>query len=207
MSHERKDHWENVYTTKSPAEVSWTQEVPQTSLSLIYSFGLPRTAAIIDIGGGDSKLVDHLLAEGYEDITVLDISAAALDRAKQRLGAGSDKVKWIVADITEFRPERQYDVWHDRAAFHFLTTPVQIQQYIATAMQAVKGYMAIGTFSENGPKKCSGLDITQYNEEKLQAILAVGFHKMNCITEDHTTPFNTTQNFLFCSFRRKGAKT
>lgn len=200
---ERKEHWETVYNTKQPNEVSWTQEIPTTSLNFIRSFGLPKTASIIDIGGGDSKLADHLLQEGYTDITVLDISEKALERARARLGAASEQVKWIVSDITNFKPTQTYDIWHDRAAFHFLTTPEQIGQYVQTAREAVTGYVAIGTFSKNGPLKCSGLPITQYSEEQLQDTLSAGFEKMQCITEDHTTPFNTMQNFLFCSFKRK----
>jgi 2-polyprenyl-3-methyl-5-hydroxy-6-metoxy-1,4-benzoquinol methylase len=203
MSQERKSHWEKVYTTKQPNEVSWTQEIPQTSLNFIHSFNVSKTAGIIDIGGGDSKLVDFLVDEGYEDVTVLDISESALQRAKARLGDKAAKVKWIASDITEFEPGRKYDVWHDRATFHFLTTPDQVHQYVSTAATATNGYMAIGTFSENGPQKCSGLEIKQYTEQQLQGELAVGFQKIKCITEDHTTPFNTTQNFLFCSFRRK----
>jgi 2-polyprenyl-3-methyl-5-hydroxy-6-metoxy-1,4-benzoquinol methylase len=202
MATDNKNHWETVYSTKQPNEVSWTQEVPQTSLDFIHSFNVPKSARIIDIGGGDSKLVDHLLNEGYENIVVLDISENALQRAKARLGEQASKVEWIVSDITEFKPKDSYDVWHDRATFHFLTTPEQTRQYLATAEQAVNGFMAIGTFSNNGPTKCSGLQIKQYTEEELQAQLSSGFQKIHCITEDHVTPFNTTQNFLFCSFKR-----
>jgi 2-polyprenyl-3-methyl-5-hydroxy-6-metoxy-1,4-benzoquinol methylase len=202
MSTESKQHWEKVYTTRKPNEVSWTQDVPETSLNFIHSFGLPKTARIIDVGGGDSKLVDYLLDEGFEDVSVLDISAAALERAKARLGHRASKVKWIVSDVTEFSAATTYDVWHDRATFHFLTTPQQIGQYLHTARQSVSGYMAIGTFSENGPSSCSGLAIKQYSEAALQAQLAAGFEKIKCVNEDHLTPFNTTQNFLFCSFRR-----
>jgi 2-polyprenyl-3-methyl-5-hydroxy-6-metoxy-1,4-benzoquinol methylase len=197
----KKEHWETVYTSKQPNEVSWTQERPETSLNFIHSFNLPKTANIIDIGGGDSKLVDYLLSEGYENITVLDISEKALERAKLRLGEKSNKVNWIVSDITEFKPVAHYDVWHDRATFHFLTTHDQVINYVSTAKEAVHGYMVIGTFSENGPKKCSGLEIKQYNEDQLQGELANGFKKIRCITEDHITPFNTKQNFLFCSFK------
>lgn len=203
MTDERKSHWENVYTTKQPHEVSWTQEVPTTSLNLIRCFAIDKSAGIIDIGGGDSNLVDFLLDEGYSNITVLDISGEALERAKQRLGAKADSVKWIESDITQFEPTEQYAVWHDRAAFHFLTTPEQIANYVDTATKAVTGFIAIGTFSENGPKRCSGLDITQYNQEKLQATFAKGFEQLECLTEDHTTPFNTTQNFIFCSFKKR----
>ncbi|MCD6063217.1 MAG: Methyltransferase type 12 [Flavipsychrobacter sp.] len=200
---ENKAHWENVYASKQPNEVSWTQEVPETSLTFIHSFPLAKDARIIDIGGGDSKLVDFLLAEGYQNITVLDISENAIARAKKRLGEKSNLVKWIVSDITEFTPAETYDVWHDRATFHFLTTPEQITKYLATARKAVRGYVTIGTFSENGPKKCSGLDIKQYSETQLQEELSNGFQKIKCIKEDHVTPFNTTQNFLFCSFKRQ----
>lgn len=203
MTDERKSHWENVYSTKQPHEVSWTQETPTTSLKLIQGFNLDKSAGIIDIGGGDSKLVDFLLDGGYTNITVLDISGEALERAKKRLGAKANSVKWIESDITEFKPTEQYAIWHDRAAFHFLTNPEQITNYVDTATKAVTGYLVIGTFSENGPKRCSGLDITQYNQEKLQATFAKGFDQLECLTEDHTTPFNTTQNFIFCSFKKR----
>lgn len=202
---ENKRHWEKIYTEKQPHEVSWTQEIPQTSLDLIRGFNLPKTARIIDIGGGDSKLVDYLLADGYENITVLDISEQALQRARLRLGEKAKKVNWIVSDILTFTPATSYDLWHDRAAFHFLTTPDQIHTYINTAQTFVKGFLTIGTFSHEGPTKCSGLTIKQYNEEELQQALAAGFIKLRCITEDHTTPFNTKQNFLFCSFRARNA--
>lgn len=199
---DKKAHWETVYSTKQPNEVSWTQEVPQTSLSFIHSFDLPKSARIIDVGGGDSKLVDYLVAEGYANVTVLDISEKALERAKMRLGLLAEKVTWINSDITEFEPKERYDIWHDRATFHFLTTPEQISKYLSIAGSSVTSYMTIGTFSNNGPKKCSGLDITQYSEEQLQQKLAEYFSKIKCITEDHTTPFNTIQNFLFCSFKK-----
>lgn len=202
MQETTKNHWEQVYETKQPNEVSWTQEVPDTSLEFIHSFNLPKTAKIIDVGGGDSKLVDFLLDEGYENITVLDISAKALERAKSRLGDKASQVTWIASDITEFQADTTYDIWHDRATFHFLTTTEQISQYLDIANSSVNGYLTIGTFSENGPTKCSGLKIKQYSESELQKKLAKGFDKIRCITEDHTTPFNTKQNFLFCSFRK-----
>lgn len=202
ITDERKNHWENVYSTKQPNEVSWTQEVPATSLKIINSFNLDKSAAIIDVGGGDSKLVDFLLSDGYTNITVLDISGEALEKAKKRLGAMANSVKWIETDITAFEPTEQYAIWHDRAAFHFLTTPEQIANYVNRASNWVTGYIAIGTFSENGPKKCSGLDITQYSEDKLENTFK-GFERIECITEDHTTPFNTTQNFIFCSFKKQ----
>lgn len=203
MDKEKKSHWENVYSTKQSNEVSWTQEVPKTSLDFITNFQLPKSAPIIDIGGGDSKLVDFLLEEGYTDITVLDISAAALERAKARLGAKANMVQWIVSDITAFKPDKHYKVWHDRATFHFLTTSEQIQAYLNIAKDAIDGYLAIGTFSENGPKKCSGLDIKKYSEFDLVTAFSKDFNKIKCIEENHTTPFNTIQNFTFCSFKKQ----
>ncbi|HEY8659974.1 MAG TPA: class I SAM-dependent methyltransferase [Hanamia sp.] len=202
MGENTKNHWEKVYQTKNPEQVSWTQDIPKTSLDFIHSFNLAKTAKIIDIGGGDSKLVDHLLDEGFENITVLDISAKAIEKAKQRLGEKAQKINWVVSDVTEFKPETTFDIWHDRATFHFLTTDEQVAKYIDTAKHAVSGFLTIGTFSDNGPEKCSGLTIKQYSEGKLSTELQNGFDKIRCITEDHLTPFNTTQNFLFCSFKR-----
>ena len=202
MDNNIRQHWETVYETKTAKQVSWTQDVPKTSLNFIHSFGLPKTSKIIDIGGGDSKLVDHLLDEGFENITVLDISAQVLDKAKKRLGNKAQKINWVVSDITEFQPDTNFDVWHDRATFHFLTTSDQVARYMETARNSVSGFLTIGTFSENGPEKCSGLEIKQYSEEKLTAELQNGFDKIKCVTEAHTTPFDTTQNFLFCSFKR-----
>ena len=202
MDKTKQKHWDTVYETKNPDQVSWTQEVPKTSLDFIHSFELTKTAKIIDIGGGDSKLADYLLDEGFENITVLDISAKALDKAKKRLGDKANKINWIVTDITEFEPDTTFDVWHDRATFHFLTTSDQVTKYMDTARNSVSGFLTIGTFSDNGPEKCSGLTIKQYSEETLTTELKNGFNKLGCITEDHVTPFDTTQNFLFCSFKR-----
>ena len=164
---DRKNHWETVYETKNPDQVSWTQELPQTSLDFISSFELSKDASIIDVGGGDSKLVDYLLEKGFENITVLDISEKALEKVKNRLGSKAQKVNWIVSDITEFEPTTTYDVWHDRATFHFLTTNAQISKYMEIARKSVNQFMSIGTFSEKGPTKCSGLDIKQYTEQTL----------------------------------------
>jgi len=199
----KKEHWEKVYTTKTPSQYSWTQEVPDTSLDFIHSFGLTKSAHIIDIGGGDSKLVDHLLNEGYENITVLDISESAIARAKNRLGFKAHKVNWVVSDITDFKPTRNFDIWHDRATFHFLTTKQQIKKYLVTASNHIDGFMAIGTFSEQGPLKCSGLDVKRYNEQNLSAVFNQEFDKLKCIAQVHTTPFKTRQHFLFCSFKKR----
>jgi trans-aconitate methyltransferase len=203
MEIDRKNHWETVYGTKQPNEVSWTQDNPKTSLEFIREASLDKTAKIIDIGGGDSKLVDYLLAEGYESITVLDISENALERAKKRMGKDAEKVSWIVSDITQFNPETHYDIWHDRATFHFLTTAVQIKTYVEIVEKWVSNSIIIGTFSENGPKKCSGLDIKQYSEIAMENEFSKSFKKLKCINEDHTTPFETKQNFTFCSFKNR----
>lgn len=203
MNLQRKKHWETVYETKNPDEVSWTQEIPKTSLAFIHSFGLDKSAKIIDIGGGDSKLVDHLLNQGFENITVLDISENALEKAKIRLVEKAKKVTWIVSDILDFEPTETYDVWHDRAAFHFLTTDEEIEKYKSIVNKSVDGFLIIGTFSENGPLKCSGLEISQYSQEKLTSTFEEKFDKIDSVLEDHQTPFGTTQNFLFCGFKNR----
>ncbi len=197
-----KEHWESVYENKNPDQVSWTQEKPEISLKLIQECDLPKTAKIIDIGGGDSKLVDFLLEEGYENITVLDISAQALEKAKKRLGKKADNVQWIVSDITSFEPKEIYDLWHDRAAFHFLTTKEKIKVYVAITDEFVAERLIIGTFSKQGPTKCSGLEISQYDENGLAKVFETHFKKIKCLTTDHITPFETTQNFQFCSFKK-----
>ncbi|MGE0568977.1 MAG: trans-aconitate 2-methyltransferase [Bacteroidia bacterium] len=201
---ENKNHWEKVFATKAENEVSWFQAYPKTSVEFLVLFNLPLDAHIIDVGGGDSHFVDTLLEKGYKNIYVLDISANAIERAKKRLGDKAVKVKWIVSDITDFEPTVKFDFWHDRAAFHFLTSEEKIYKYVSIAEDAIKpnGYLILGTFSESGPKKCSGLEIRQYNKTSMSARFEVGFERIKCITEDHLTPFNTTQNFLFCSFKR-----
>lgn len=196
-------HWEQVYATRSPEQVSWTQEKPVTSLAFIHSFHLPKTARIIDVGGGDSKLVDHLIKEGYSDISVLDISGTAIEKAKKRLGPRAAEVTWIQSDITHFKPKGQYDLWHDRATFHFLTTLPEIRKYLETARKAVKGFLTIATFSDRGPDRCSGLKVKKYDEASLTDSLNNGFSKIKCVTENHKTPSGANQEFLFCSFRKK----
>ncbi len=203
MDKDPKYHWDHVYETKQPNQVSWTELVPQTSMDFINSLGLAKNAKIIDIGGGESRLVDYLLDEGFENITVLDISSKALEKTKIRLGMKAKKVNWVVSDIATFQPDTIFDCWHDRATFHFLTSSEQITKYLDTAREFVSGFLVIGTFSENGPEKCSGLSINRYSEETLTEIMRNGFDKMRCIYENHLTPFGTIQNFLFCSFRRR----
>ncbi len=201
-----KNHWNSVYNTKKPEEVSWTEKYPKTSIDLIVSLNLEKSASIIDVGGGDSKLADCLLDLGYNDITVLDISAVAIERAQSRLGSRADKIKWVVSDILDFIPEKNYDVWHDRAAFHFLTTAESIKKYAEIASNIISRYLIIGAFSEKGPEKCSGLNIIQYREEKLYEIFKNRFYKVKCLTDDHETPFGTLQNFLFCCFVKNDNK-
>lgn len=201
---DRKNHWENIYNTKELKDVSWFQVRPETSLDFFKQFNVSTTAKIIDIGGGDSLLVDHLLDLGYQDISVLDISESAIERAKIRLGQKAQNVKWIVADAATFVPTEQYDFWHDRAAFHFLTEENEISNYLEIAQKSInpKGILVIGTFSEQGPKKCSGIEIKQYSETSMTDRLKIFFEKIKCITVDHITPFDTIQNFVFCSFKK-----
>jgi SAM-dependent methyltransferase len=200
-----KGYWDNIYSSKAEDEVSWFQPYPETSMEFVELFKLPSNANIIDIGGGDSHFVDALLDKGYQNISVLDISANAIERAKRRLGERASKVQWIVSDVTEFEPPVQFDFWHDRAAFHFLTSEDKIYKYVSIAEDAIKkdGYLILGTFSGNGPTKCSGLDIQQYSEASMSVRFEVSFDRIKCVKEDHITPFNTVQNFLFCSFKKK----
>ena len=198
-----KEHWDTIYQTKQPNEVSWNQEVPAVSLEFIHKFSIPKTAKIIDIGGGDSKLVDFLLAEGYSNVSVLDISESAILRAQERLGKDANKVKWIVCDILDFRPKEKYDVWHDRAAFHFQTDTAQIEKYLQIVKKSVDGLVIVGTFSVDGPFKCSGLEIKQYDEMGMKEKFETsGFQNLACKREDHITPSGAVQNFVFCSFMR-----
>lgn len=201
----RKKHWETIYDTKAVNEVSWYQPLPKTSLDFIQSNALSKDDAIIDIGGGDSFLVDHLLDLGYTNISVLDISENAIERAKKRLGNKAESVKWIVSDITLFNPTEKYAVWHDRAVFHFLTDASDIEKYqqITASAIADNGKMLIGTFSESGPKKCSGIEIKQYSANLLEETFKTNFKAVECFFENHTTPFDTIQNFVFCSFEKK----
>ena len=197
-----RSHWEKIYLEKSPQEVSWTQDVPETSIEFFNDFKLSKTSPIIDVGGGESKFVDYLLEEGYQDISVLDISENAIKRAKDRLGKKSKNIKWIVCDINDFKPMKKYALWHDRAVFHFLTSDININKYVENVKLYSENFI-VGTFSTSGPKKCSGLDITQYNKSLLSKL----FEEFMVIKKiehiNHITPFETTQNFIFCSFSAK----
>jgi 2-polyprenyl-3-methyl-5-hydroxy-6-metoxy-1,4-benzoquinol methylase len=202
---EKKEHWEAVFAVKKETEVSWYQEYPQTSVRFVKELNLPLNAKIIDIGGGDSYFIDALLDLGYTNLTLLDISEKAIERIKTRLGTKAEKVHFIVSDVLDFNTTETYDFWHDRASFHFLTESNQIKKYAELVSKAVtsQGTMVIGTFSEKAPKKCSGLDITQYNEDKMKVVFNENFEAISCFTEDHKTPFDTIQNFIFCKFLKK----
>ena len=194
-----KLHWEKIYSEKSPQEVSWTQEIPETSIEFFNELKLSKTSPIIDIGGGESKFVDYLLEEGYQNISVLDISENAIKRAKDRLGKKSKNIEWIVCDINDFNPKKKYALWHDRAVFHFLTSNVEINRYVENVKQNSENFI-VGTFSTSGPKKCSGLEISQYDKNLLSKLFeeSMTINKVEYI--NHITPFETTQNFIFCSF-------
>ncbi len=200
----RKNHWENIYSTKKLNEVSWYQPTPETSLNFIKELNIPKSASIIDIGGGDSFLIDNLLELGYKNLTLLDISKKAIERAKKRIGEKGKYVKWVEADASDFTPTESYDLWHDRAAFHFLTNENEIKNYLVAAEKGVKesGNLIIGTFSTDGPKKCSGIEITRYSENSLVNKFSDSFQKLDCKIIQHITPFNTIQSFVFCSFKK-----
>lgn len=202
---DKKTHWENIYKTKDLNTVSWYQPIPKTSLDIIEEANLPKDTKIIDVGGGDSYLVDNLLNLGYTNITVLDISESALEKAQKRLGENTQKVKWILADITAFDSAEKYDFWHDRAAFHFINDQIEIENYVQNTHRLLSGNgrILIGTFSENGPSKCSGIEIKQYSEDRLVEVFNKYFLKQKCFSVDHQTPLGSNQNFVFCSFLRR----
>ncbi len=200
----RKKHWENIYQTKKLEEVSWYQKNPKTSIDFLKQNEIKKSAKIIDVGGGDSYFVDHLLKLGYKKITVLDISESAIERAKSRLGDAAKDVHWIVEDAATFKTDEKFDFWHDRAAFHFLTDNNEIESYINTIQNGLssEGILVLGTFSEQGPKKCSGIEIKQYSESSMTNRLNKFFNKLRCTKVDHTTPSDSVQNFTFCSFQK-----
>ncbi|MBI2519503.1 MAG: class I SAM-dependent methyltransferase [Bdellovibrio sp.] len=198
------DYWNKIYQKKSETEVSWFQEIPQKSLELIDSLRLPVETKLIDIGGGDSRLVDYLLARGFKHLTVLDISAISLQKLKARLGPDADKITYIETDIVNFTPSESYQLWHDRATFHFLTDLAQIEKYLSTAYNALSagGHLIVSTFSKTGPEKCSGLNIAQYSEDDLKKLFGRFFQNIKCFENTHHTPWGTTQNFVYCGFKK-----
>ncbi len=198
-----KTHWEAVYQTKAAHEVSWYRSHLDKSLALIAQATPDLNATIIDIGGGESTLVDDLIERGYQSLSILDLAQTAIDTTKQRLGTLADRVNWLVDDITMVNlPLQQYDLWHDRAVFHFLTLPEQRIAYVRQVLHAVKpgGHVIMATFGLDGPQKCSGLEIVRYSSDSLQAEFGDQFQLLETSTELHETPFQTTQQFLYCHF-------
>ena len=200
----KKSHWDAVYQTKSFESVSWFQSVPETSIQFFEEMNLHKDAHIIDIGAGESHFVDYLMATGYTNITLVDISEEALERTRQRLGNTGTNLKYIVADVGSFIPTQNYDFWHDRATFHFLTDAPQINHYLDNVKKFLNpnGHFLIGTFDEDGPTKCSGLEIKQYSESSLTQLLNQFLKKVRCLNQEHLTPFGTLQKFIFCYFRK-----
>jgi 2-polyprenyl-3-methyl-5-hydroxy-6-metoxy-1,4-benzoquinol methylase len=196
-----KAHWEKIYTTKRPDQVSWYRQHLETSLALIERSASDRYASIIDVGGGESTLVDDLLARGFQNITILDVSKVAIEATKQRLGSLAERIHWLVADVTQVELDpRTYDVWHDRAVFHFLTLPEQRSAYVRQAARAVRpgGHVIVSTFGPQGPTKCSGLDVVRHDADSLHDEFGARFRLVESSKELHDTPFGTTQQFLYC---------
>ena len=196
-----RTHWEKIYSTKAPDQVSWYRPHLETSQTLIKRAATDRTASIIDVGGGESTLVDDLLEQGFQNITVLDVSEAAINVNKSRLRKRAREVDWIVADITQVElGPGAYDVWHDRAVFHFLTAPEQRTAYVRQVARSVRsgGHVIVSTFGPEGPKKCSGLDVVRYDSDSLHDQFGARFRLVESSKEVHQTPFGTTQQFLYC---------
>lgn len=201
---DKKVHWENVYGNSSPVSVSWFQNEPALSLRLIRNAQIPLDASVLDVGGGASVLVDALCELGYTNTAVLDISAKALAHAKTRLANKAGLVEWFEEDVTHFRPPHRFALWHDRAVFHFLTARADREAYVDVLNQALEpgGHLIMMAFALDGPKKCSGLDIVQYDEEKLMAELGAGFELIESGRDTHVTPADKEQNFAYFRFKR-----
>jgi SAM-dependent methyltransferase len=201
---DRQAHWQNVYQTRSEREVSWSQPSPEPSLGLIEKFAAGRTASILDVGGGASRLVDALCERGYQHITVLDLSEAALQSARDRLGAAAASVQWVAADATRWQPPQAFDIWHDRAGFHFLVDPKDREAYIARLREGVKagGHAIVATFALDGPEKCSGLPVQRYDHVALGKALGFDFALVHHQPHCHVTPWGAAQSFQFSVFRR-----
>lgn len=200
----KKSHWENVYQTKEVDQVSWYRDHLDNSLQIILNTKVSKDAAVIDVGGGSSTLIDDLLQYGFADVSVLDISAAALEKSKERLGQKAQQIEWIEADITEVTlPENHYDVWHDRAVFHFLTDENDRRKYVELVKKSLKvgGHIIVASYDLNGPKKCSGLDVVQYSPDSMHDEFGKSFELVESISEKHETPFKTTQEFIYCYCR------
>lgn len=205
MSESRKAHWEHVYLSKDPAEVSWYQVAPQLSLRMIAETGTETGGAIIDVGGGASTLVDNLLDSGYSDVTVLDIASASLDRSRARLGDAARKVTWVEQDILRFEPNRSFELWHDRAVFHFLTDKSQQRHYADLLQKAIEpgGHVILATFGPDGPERCSGLPVQRYSTKGLSRLLAPAFELRAEDLEEHKTPGGSVQQFLYTCWQAR----
>jgi ubiquinone/menaquinone biosynthesis C-methylase UbiE len=207
---ETKAHWNRIYATKPCTQVSWYQQHLEVSLHLIERTGIDKTAHIIDVGGGASTLVEDLLVRGFQQVTVLDISAAALRAAQERIGCRAASVEWLEADITEATlPANDYDLWHDRATFHFLTRIEDRRKYIEAVRHSVKeqGHIIIATFADDGPTRCSGLDVVRYSSSDLRRELGGDFKLVDSVREDHRTPFGTVQSFVYCWCTKESSRT
>lgn len=200
----QKEHWENVYRTKEDQEVGWYQPNPETSIRLVRTYSTSKDDSIIDVGGGNSHLIQHLLNEGHNDLSVMDISIHAINRNKRRFGSEADKINWIESNILKFSGDRSFQIWHDRAVFHFLTDNADMRSYCEIASQHIKrgGFLILGTFSETGPKMCSGLPITQYSEESFCSIFEEKFELIECFDDTHTTPSGNSQDFVWVVFKK-----
>ncbi|MGC6421308.1 MAG: class I SAM-dependent methyltransferase [Flavobacteriaceae bacterium] len=200
---ERKNHWEHIYHSKTFEACSWYQDIPEFSLNQIKKYAAIKTP-IIDVGGGESKLTEKLFQQGFQDLTVLDISQKAIEKAQKRMRGNVSKVQWILSDITTFQTDKNYGLWHDRAAFHFLTQQNDIATYIDIASEriVIGGYLVIGTFSKTGPNRCSGIDVKQYDAPSLARCFKKSFTLVHHQEMLHTTPFDTQQAFCFCILQR-----
>ena len=204
MNNNLKNHWENIYQNKNEDDVSWFQKTPDTSIEIINSIKIKKESKIIDVGSGRSRLFKNLIEQGYNNLTYLDISETAAKKSKFFLGEQSKNIEWIVEDVLNYDPKQNFDVWHDRAVFHFLTDKNQIKKYVNLVSRNISnnGYLIIGTFSEQGPLKCSGLDVSRYSESLIKTTFIESFTLLNSFKIDHSTPFNTTQNFLFSVLKK-----
>jgi SAM-dependent methyltransferase len=200
----RKQHWEQVYGAKTPEQLTWYQATPKLSLEMVADAALPYSAAIIDVGGGASTLADHLLDQGYLDVSVLDIASSALAAAEARLGARAGDIHWIEGDILEVELPRRYDLWHDRAVLHFMVDELERERYVTAVRAALKvgGHLIVATFATTGPTRCSNLDVVRYAPAELSAVLGRGFHLVRSEAETHVTPWGSAQEFVFCHFHR-----
>ena len=204
MNSDLKSHWENIYSSKKEDGVSWFQEHPKTSIDLIEKYSTDKSISIIDIGSGRSRILKNLIENEYDNLTYLDISQEACSKSKISLGNKQDLVEWHVVNVLDFNTEKNFSIWHDRAVFHFLISKDDVEKYKQVALKNIVqgGYLILGTFSENGPEKCSGLNVSRYSTESLKEIFNPEFKMIESFTIDHKTPFNTTQNFLFSIFKK-----